>query len=151
LPFVTGVDYGVEALERLSLIARALSLAGLIFFGLVFLTTIVIVAATLQLAIFSRREEIEIQKLVGATDRFVRVPFLIEGALQGLVAGACSVGVVFLLVRVAESEEGALFAFLRLSGRFVVDWPRLAAEQVGAGVALGLAGSFLAVRRFLAV
>jgi cell division transport system permease protein len=151
LPIVTGVDYGVEALERLSLIARALSLAGMVFFGLVFLTTVVIVAATLQLAIFSRREEIEIQKLVGATDRFVRMPFLIEGLLQGLVAGLLSVAVVYTLVRVAESEQGALFAFLRVSGRFVVDWPRLAAEQVGTGVALGLAGSFLAVRRFLSV
>jgi cell division transport system permease protein len=151
LPFVTGVDYGVEALQRLSLISRALSLAGLVFFALVFLTTIVIVSATLQLAIFSRREEIEIQKLVGATDRFVRMPFLIEGALQGLVAGVFSLALVFALVHLAESEEGALFAFLRVSGRFMVDWPRLAAEQLGGGVALGLMGSFLAVRRFLSV
>jgi cell division transport system permease protein len=151
LPFVAGVDYGVEALERLALISRALTLAGVVFFGLVFLTTVVIVAATLQLAIFSRREEIEIQKLVGATDRFVRIPFLIEGAVQGLLAGGLAVGVVFALVQLAESERGDLFAFLRLAGKLVVDWPRLAAELLGAGVTLGLAGSFLAVRRFLSV
>jgi cell division transport system permease protein len=151
LPFVTQVDYGAEALERLSLISRAITLAGLVVFTLVFLTAIVIVSATLQLAIFSRRDEIEIQKLVGATDRFVRMPFLIEGLLQGLVAGALALGLSFALVRVIESEHGQMFAFARLSGRVVVDWLRLGAEQVGGGVLLGLSGSFLAVRRFLRV
>jgi cell division transport system permease protein len=151
LPFVTGVDYGEEAIERLSLISRALSVGGLIVFGLVFLTAIIIVSATLQLAIFSRREEIEIQKLVGATDRFVRMPFLIEGATQGLLAGALSLLVVFALTRWLESSHGDAVGFLRLGGHLQVPWLRLAAEQVGAGVALGLAGSFVAVRRFLRV
>ncbi len=151
LPFVTGVDYGEEAIERLSLIARALNLGGLIVFSLVFLTTIIIVSATLQLAIFSRREEIEIQKLVGATDRFVRMPFLIEGATQGLVAGVTSLAVVFALTRWLESNHGDAVAFLRLGGHLHVPWLRLASEQVGAGVALGLTGSFVAVRRFLRV
>lgn len=151
LPFVTQVDYGAEALERLSLISRAIRLAGLVVFTLVFLIAIVIVSATLQLAIFSRRDEIEIQKLVGATDRFVRMPFLIEGLLQGLLAGAVSLSLSFALVRMIESEHGQAFAFARLSGRVVVDWARLGAEQVGGGVLLGLSGSFLAVRRFLRV
>jgi cell division transport system permease protein len=151
LPFVTGVDYGEEALERLGLISRALRLAGLLVFGVVFLTTIIIVSATLQLAIFSRREEIEIQKLVGATDRFVRAPFLIEGAVQGLLSGGLALGLVFGLVRWVESERGELLGFLRVDGHVVVDWLRLGGEQVGVGVTLGLLGSFVAVRRFLRV
>lgn len=151
LPFVTGVDYGQEALERLGLISRALKLAGTVAFALVFLTTVIIVSATLQLAIFSRREEIEIQKLVGGTDRFVRMPFLIEGALQGTLAALVSFGLVFALVRYVESSKGDAVAFLRLGGRIAADWPRLAGEQLGLGVALGLLGSFVAVRRFLKV
>jgi cell division transport system permease protein len=151
LPFVTGVDYGEEALERLTLIARALRLAGLIVFALVFLTTIIVVSATLQLAIFARREEIEIQKLVGGTDRFVRMPFLIEGALQGSFAGLFALGGVFGLIRWLERDGGDLVGFLMLEGRFVVPWGRMAAEQVGLGVLLGLLGSFIAVRRFLRV
>lgn len=151
LPFVGGVDYGAEALERLGLVSRAVTLAGWVVFTLVFLTAVVIVSATLQLAIFARRDEIEIQKLVGATDRFVRVPFLIEGLLQGLLAGGLSLLVCVALVRLIESEHGQAFAFARLSGRVVVDWLRLGAEQLAGGIALGLLGSSLAVRRFLRV
>jgi cell division transport system permease protein len=151
LTFVADVDYGLEALERLTIIARALRLAGLVAFALVGLTTVVIVSATLQLAIFARREEIEIQKLVGGTDRFVRMPFLIEGALQGLLAAALSLVAVFALVHFLESDRAQVVAFLRLGGRLAVDWPRLALEEVGLGMALGLLGSFIAVRRFLKV
>ncbi|MDP1920265.1 MAG: permease-like cell division protein FtsX [Myxococcales bacterium] len=151
LPFVTGVDYGEEALERLTLIARALEIASLVVFSLVFLTAVIVVSATLQLAIFARREEIEIQKLVGATDRFVRLPFLLEGLLQGLLAAGLALGAVFALVRWLESGQTGLLAFARLDGRLVVQWPRLAGELVGIGCSLGLVGSFIAVRRFLRV
>lgn len=151
LPFVTGVDYGEEALERLGVISNAMRLVGLVAFVLVFLTTVIVVSATLQLAIFARREEIEIQKLVGGTDRFVRMPFLIEGALQGVVSGAFALAAVYGLVRYVEREGGDLVGFLMLDGRFVVAWGRLALEQLGLGVALGLTGSFIAVRRFLRV
>ncbi len=151
LPFVSGVDYGEEAIERLSVIARALRLAGLIVFALVFLTTVIVVSATLQLAIFARREEIEIQKLVGGTDRFVRMPFLIEGALQGVLSGGVALAGVFGVIRWLERDGGELVGFLMLEGRFVVPWARLAAEQLGLGVLLGLLGSFIAVRRFLRV
>ncbi len=151
LPFVTGVDYGEEAIARLSLIARALRLAIAIAFALVFLTTVIIVSATLQLAIFARRDEIEIQKLVGGTDTFVRFPFLIEGLVQGLLGGASSLGLAWLAVRALESDPSSPVAFLRLSGHFAVDWPRLGAEMLGLAVALGLLGSFVAVRRFLRV
>ena len=151
LPFVTGVDYGEEALDRLGVISRALRLAGLIVFALVFLTAVIVVSATLQLAIFARREEIEIQKLVGGTDRFVRMPFLIEGALQGVFSGAFALLAIFGLVRWLEKQGGDLVGFLMLDGRFVVSWGRLALEQLGLGVLLGLTGSFIAVRRFLRV
>ena len=151
LPFVTGVDYGEEALDRLGLISRAMRLVGLVAFVIVFLTTVIVVSATLQLAIFARREEIEIQKLVGGTDRFVRMPFLIEGALQGIFSGAFALAAVYGLTRYVEKEGGDLVGFLMLDGRFVVAWGKLALEQLGLGVALGLTGSFIAVRRFLRV
>lgn len=151
LPFVADVDYGRQALERLTTVSRALRLGGLVAFTLVFLTTVIIVSATLQLAIFARREEIEIQKLVGGTDRFVRAPFLIEGVLQGVIAALVSFGLVFGLLRVAATSTDEALAFLRPGVGGVVDWPRLFAEQLGLGVALGLVGSFVAVRRFLHV
>ncbi len=151
LPFVTQVDYGQEALERLTAIARALKLGSLIAFVLVFLTAIVVVSATLQLAIYSRREDIEIQKLVGATDRFVRAPFLIEGLLQGVVAAAISCAALWSFAFFVGPKLAALFSFLDVGGPRPGIAPRLVLELFGLGAAMGLLGSVVAVRRFLRV
>lgn len=154
LDFVSGVDFGEEAARRLGLITRALSLAAAVAFALVFLTAIIVVSATLQLAIFARRDEIEIQKLVGGTDWFVRTPFLIEGVLQGLLSGVLALGLLRAAAETLERHHGAMAAFVlsaQPSGRTAVDWWRLGGEQVGLGLLLGLLGSAVAVRRFLRV
>lgn len=151
LPFVTQVDYGQEALERLTAIARALKLGSLIAFLLVFLTAVVVVSATLQLAIYSRREDIEIQKLVGATDRFVRAPFLIEGLLQGVVAATLACAALWSFAFFVGPKLAALFSFLDVGGKGARIEPRLVLELYVLGAAMGLAGSIVAVRRFLRV
>jgi cell division transport system permease protein len=151
LPFVTQVDYGQEALERLTAIARALKLGSLVAFLLVFLTAVVVVSATLQLAIYSRREDIEIQKLVGATDRFVRAPFLIEGLLQGVVAAALSCIALWAFAFFVGPKLAALFQFLDVGSTGTRIEPRLVLELFGIGAAMGLLGSIVAVRRFLHV
>lgn len=152
LPGVTGVDYGQEAVERLTAIARALRYGGLVAFAVVLFATIIIVSATLQLAIYARREEIEIQKLVGATDRFVKAPFLIEGLLQGLLGAAVALVGLWVFGRVVGPTLSSLFSFLLgpSSGEPLVR-TGLALELVAAGGALGLVGSFIAVGRFLRV
>ncbi len=149
---VEAVDYGEEAVARLSAIAAVIKYAGLIGFAIVVIATIIIVSATLQLAIYSRREEIEVQKLVGATDRFVKAPFLIEGALQGLLGAAVALGALFAFSRAVAPELAKLFSFL-LGSR---PQPALVggatvAELLIAGCVLGLLGSFIAVGRFLRV
>src|SRR5262249_41118994 len=116
------------------------------------IATVVIVSATLQLAIYSRREEIEIQKLVGATDRFVKAPFLIEGVLQGVLGALCALLGLWAFAAFAGPPLQALFAFLiGPTGGPGLLTAALAAELVGAGAALGLCGSFVAVGRFLRV
>jgi cell division transport system permease protein len=149
LPGVTGVDYGREAVERLTAIARALRFGGLVAFAVVLFATIIIVSATLQLAIYARREEIEIQKLVGATDRFVKAPFLIEGLLQGLLGAAVALMGLWAFGRVVGPTLTSLFSFLLgpTTSEALVR-PALAMELVLAGGLLGLVGSFIAVGRF---
>jgi cell division transport system permease protein len=152
MPGVTGVDYGEEAVERLSAISQALRYGGWIAFAVVLLATVSIVAATLQLAIYARREEIEIQKLVGATDRFVKAPFLLEGFLQGLLGAGLALAGLALFERLVGPGLGALFSFLVGPGGMTpMLEPRLAVELLVAGCALGLGGSFIAVGRFLRV
>jgi cell division transport system permease protein len=118
----------------------------------VLLATVVIVSATLQLAIYARREEIEIQKLVGATDRFVKAPFLIEGFLQGLLGAVVAVVALLTFERLVGPGLVSLFAFLVGPGGMVpLLEPGLALELLAAGCGLGLGGSFIAVGRFLRV
>ncbi len=151
LEAVTGVDYGQEAVERLSAIARALRVGSMLLFAVVVLTTVVVVSATLQLAIYARREEIEIQKLVGATDRFVKMPFLIEGLIQGLLGATVAALALHAFSTFAGPTLEEAFGFLRLpSSLALLDWRRLL-ELVAVGCGLGLLGSLLAVRRFLRV
>ncbi len=152
LPGVTGVDYGREAVERLTAIARALRFGGLVAFAVVLFATIIIVSATLQLAIYARREEIEIQKLVGATDRFVKAPFLLEGIFQGLLGAAVALMGLWAFGRLVGPTLTSLFSFLL--GPTAAEpllRPGLALELVVAGCLLGLVGSFIAVGRFLRV
>ena len=152
MPGVTGVDYGEEAVERLSAISKALRYGGWVAFGVVLLATVVIVSATLQLAIYARREEIEIQKLVGATDRFVKAPFLIEGFLQGLLGAGVALAGLLTFEHLVGPGLASLFSFLvGPGGRVSLLEPGLAMELLAAGCALGLGGSFIAVGRFLRV
>jgi cell division transport system permease protein len=149
LELVAGVDWGEAAVERLSAIARALRLGSLVVFTIVFLTSVVVVSATLQLVIYARREEIEIQKLVGGTNAFVRAPFLIEGVLQGLVAAALSLGLLAALGKTLGPRAAELLAFLRAGRVSPEAMARVAMELVALGVGMGLLGSIVAVKRFL--
>jgi len=152
VPAVADVDWGEESVTRLSAIARGMRLGGLVTFLIVLVATVTVVAATLQLAIYARREEIEIQKLVGATDRFVRVPFVIEGLMQGLLGGALALGALLLLAHLAAPRILGLVDFLLATEtRLQLVSPRLGLELLGGGALLGLCGSMLAVRRFLRV
>ena len=112
--------------------------------------TLVIVSATLQLAIYARREEVEIQKLVGATDRFVQAPFLLEGALQGLAGAVVAIAALVAFRQTLSPQLASLLSFLRLPGAApdARGWTE-ALELALAGAALGLSGSYLAVHRFL--
>ncbi len=147
---VTQVDWGQAAVERLGALARALRWAGVFAFSVLLGATVVVVSATLQLAIYARRGEVEIQKLVGATDRFVRAPFLIEGLLQGLAGAALALLGLAVVLHVVAPQLQALFAFLQVPSASTTLWglPRTL-ELLGVGAGLGLLGSFLAVSRAL--
>lgn len=149
LPGVTAVDYGAQAVERLSVLSKAVKVGGWVAFWVVAFTSLVIVSAALQLCIYARREEIEIQKLVGATDFFVRVPFLLEGLGQGVLGALlASLGLWFFSAWATPQLSFALAPFLT-PGTLPFDWASLFVELLGAGAAFGLLGSFVAVGRFL--
>ena len=109
---------------------------------------ILVVANTIRLAVYARRDEIEIMKLVGATDGYVRLPFLLEGALQGMAGAGLSVLGLWAVQRWLVPQAAAAFSFA--AG---VAGPELLAPEALAllafGAAVGLVGSWLSVARFL--
>ena len=145
---VADVDYGREWSDRLEALAGALRGLGTAALALVGLAALLVVANTIRLAVYARRDEIEIMKLVGATDGYVRAPFLLEGALQGLSGAALAAAGLVAIQRLVLPRAAAAFAFA--AG---VPAPHLAAQHcallAAAGALVGLCGSYLAVARSL--
>lgn len=152
LPGVETVEYGREWVERLEGLGRAVRGAGALLLLVVLAAAVVVVAATLQLAIHARREEIEIQKLVGATDAFVKAPFLLEGMIQGFLGAALGYVGLWAFARYLGPPvlRALSFAVQGLALPLLIS-VRGGLQLCGAGMVLGLVGSVLAVRRFLRV
>ncbi|HEU4385307.1 MAG TPA: permease-like cell division protein FtsX [Anaeromyxobacteraceae bacterium] len=149
VPGAAEVDYGNAWLERLETFLGRARLVGLLLMGALSLATAVLVANTLRLAVYARRDEIEIMKLVGATDGFVGAPFLIEGLLQGLLGAGLAVLALLgvqaaLLPRLASAVKLAS----RLTRADVLPTPLLLG-LLGGGALLGLLASTLSLLRFL--
>jgi cell division transport system permease protein len=147
LPGVDEVEYGQGWLERLAAILRLFKLTGLGMCGLFFLATVLIVANTTRLVLYGRREEIEIMRLVGASEGFIRTPLYLEGILQGLMGAAAGLagllaGHLYLSAQIAPGL---------LPGRFEVRFfsPALAAAILGASMLAGWLGSYLSLRQQL--
>jgi cell division transport system permease protein len=146
---VHNVTYGEEKAKRILKVANVINsiflLAGLILL----VASTILIANTIRLSIFSRRREIEVMKLVGATNWFVRGPFMLEGLLCGLVGSVLAVFLLFL------SKEVALPSIIpRLDSgpgvQAVAFWAN-ALILLGIGLLLGAAGSGLTLRRFLRI
>ncbi len=125
------------------------------FMALLLVASILLIFNTIRLSIFARRKEIEVMKLVGASDDFVRTPFLLEGLVQGLIGAALAALLVLwantAFVNLAQrGEELPLDLNIYISSDAVnTSLVFLILLAVGGGV--GIAGSFLSVRRFLKV
>jgi cell division transport system permease protein len=111
-----------------------------------------LIANTIRLAIYARREEISIMNLVGATNWFIRIPFMFEGVFAALVGAVVSGVVVIASNELIFSRMGNFLAFLGPVFTFS-SWEiaKILLILVVGGAFVGLLGSFLALRRFLEV
>ena len=148
LPGVKDVEFGREWLDKLEALGRGLRAFAAGALLAVIGAALLVVANTIRLAVYARRDEIEIMKLVGATDRYVRAPFLLEGALQGLLGATVALGAVLFAQHWLLPRASQAFAFA--AG---VNAPQLlpihAGALLAAGALVGFAGSWMAVARFL--
>jgi cell division transport system permease protein len=148
LPGARQVDFGAGWLEQLERLLARLRWVGLGLLAALAGGAAVLVSNTLQLGVFARRDEIEIMKLVGATDGYVRAPFLLEGALQGLLGAGVAVAAVLAAQHWLLPYATQAFAFATgVSAPHLM--VRHTAAILAAGGLVGFAGSWIAVARFL--
>ncbi len=143
------VEYPEVWMEKLSLLLLGVQWTKWIFGGFLFMASLLIVGSTVKLAIMARRDEIEIMQLVGATNRMIKAPFVIEGMIQGLLGASVSLLLLWLLflflsVRIPPSL-GILIPGDQL--RFLDFWQ--SSFLLLLGWLLGAVGSFFSLRRFL--
>ncbi len=143
-------DYQGEFITNMLRLSRWLTLAGLALMGVLTVVSIVIVMNTIRTAVYHRRQEIEVMKLVGATEWFVRGPFVLEGIMTGLLAAGVAVGLLLIGYRpfVERFQSELFFIPLSYDPAFV---RTLGTDLLWGGGLLGALGSYIGVRRFVRV
>ncbi len=148
---VDDLRYGQTWLERFNNFISMLRFVGAFLGGFLLFATLFIVANTIRLTLYARRDELEIMALVGATMRFIKIPFMLEGAIQGFIGGLLSL--MFLSLSFSLIISRGLHAFWLTPLDF--DLLFLTASQqlvlVLAGVVLGVLGSLSSLRRFVRI
>jgi cell division transport system permease protein len=144
---VEEVHYGEEWVKDLTALLKGLRLTGLFLGSFLALGVTFIVSNTIRLTLYSRQEEIEIMKLIGATKGFIKGPFLVEGALQGTFGGALSLLFLYGLYHIVA--YGADLRLLGFHPSFLT--PLLLIQIPFSGLILGLLGSLSSMGRFLKI
>ncbi len=147
---VETAKFGQEVVEHMFKLTKLLRMGGLLLVFLLAMATLFIISNTIRITVFARRREVSIMKYVGATNWFIRWPFLLEGMFLGF-AGAMVASLVLIQIYLALQEKVyATLAFFPL----IPAWPFLAYLSlflVITGTAIGAAGSCIPLRKFLDV
>jgi len=148
---ISDVDYGQEWLRKFSAFISMIKLVGTGVGGFLLLATIFIISNTIKLTIYSRRDEIEIMKLVGATNLSIQIPFFLEGITQGFLASLLSLGILYagfkLLIYKITIDYSLYLGYVD-----IIFLPqKLFAALILLGIALGIFGCVFSMGRFLKV
>jgi cell division transport system permease protein len=138
-------------IDRLTNAIKATQEAGLALVLLFALASVVIALATVRLAIYSARDEIAVMRLVGASNTYIRGPFVVAGIISGLISGLLALAFFFPLAWYAGHSFTSWLGGFNLFTYYVANFAYIFAVIVGSGFALGAIASFLAVRRYLRI
>ncbi len=144
------IKYGQGTVERLFQLTNYIRYIGITLIILLIFIALVFINNTIRLAILARRKEIAIMRLVGASNGFIRGPFLMEGALHALIGSLLAVGVIQLLRMFALPQLQNAIRFLDFSVPDVT-YLIIYGGLIVAGIIIGLIGSAIAMRRYLKV
>jgi cell division transport system permease protein len=146
-PVVRNVLDTKETAQNVKTVTDILRTAGTVILLVIAVIVLFIIVNTIRLAVVARSEEIEIMRLVGASDAFIRWPFVFEGAMVGLLGAAITLGLLYLL---ADPIGGFMVDFFRVLPLSFGSLTRdLVLIVTGAGLGLGVLGSWVSVRTYL--
>ncbi len=153
LSSLAGVDqvrYGQGVVEKILSLSRGMRVAGLVTMSLLGIAAVFLIATTIRLSVFSRRKEIGIMKFLGATNWFVRFPFILEGMILGLTGSALAVATVYFgyFSMIGNVQLSLPFIQLVTDRGLIIS---LMEGLIALGLAIGAVGSMLSIRRFLKV
>ena len=141
-----------EIAQGFQTVQNVLNIASLVIVTVLFVVSLFIISNTVKLAMYSRSEEIAIMKMVGATNAFIRLPFIVEGFIIGIIAAAVG---FFLEWGLYEAIRGAIASSGQLSFLHVVSFSTVvlpvALVCVVTGLLIGVVGSLMSIRKFLKV
>ncbi|MEO8208080.1 MAG: permease-like cell division protein FtsX [Chloroflexota bacterium] len=146
-PLVERVKNITDLVSRVLTVTEFLRTAGVVILAVIAAIVLFIVINTIRLAVVARAEEIEVMRLVGASDAFIRWPFVFEGALIGLLGAAITLAII---AAAADPLGAFMFEFFRVLPLQVGAIARqVAVLVIGSGVGLGVIGAFVSIRTYL--
>lgn len=145
IPGVAHVQYSRDWIENLSTVLGVVELAAITVGLILSAASVAIIAGTIRLTLYARRDEIEIMRMIGATGAFIKIPYLLEGALLGAIGGLLSLGFLKGGFEFFKYRLGTLEGFWGAKSSFVVFPARIFVMMVMIGLVLGSVGSFVSL------
>lgn len=147
LPYVDDVEYAQKWLHRFNGIYNLFKLTGFVLAGIFFIATLLIIANTIRLIMYARREEIEIMRIVGADEAFIKYPLFIEAVMQGFLGGFIGLLMLYIafILTVPNVTPDVLFSFFEI--RFIPF--KFSLALVLCSMMIGWVGCYFSIRRFL--
>lgn len=150
MPGVETAKFGQEVVEHLFQLTRVLRIGGVLLIVLLAIATLFIISNTIRITVFARRREVNIMKYVGATDWFIRWPFLLEGMIMGFVGAVIASAALYKGYNAIQAKIYGTLAFFPM----LPSWPTmgwLCGGLVCVGTLIGALGSSISLRKFLDV
>jgi cell division transport system permease protein len=148
---VDKVDYAEKKTERILAVTNVIKYIFLLGSVILLAASTILIANTIRLSIFSRRREVEVMKLVGASNWFIRGPFMLEGVICGLIGAIVAVVLLVLAKQFALPVIEGHSSTFREDDVHALSFPLIALILVGVSLLVGAAGSGITLRRFLQV
>ena len=152
IPGVAKTSAAYELAEGFSTIQRVIHLVSIAVIAILLVVSLLIISNTVKLAMYDRRDEIAIMKMVGATNAFIRLPFQVEGFTLGMLGAVLAFGLEWVMydalaIRIAEVDSLHLFSLVEFQELLIP----MMATFAAAGLFVGIVGSWTSIRKFMNV